>query len=80
MATKTPRNPKGFGRTKTQAAEYTKLTVRLPKGMHKEIQELAEDHLRGLNGCLLVLLDFALEHYPYTQPQRSERLRARKAS
>lgn len=81
MAAKTPTNPRGLGRIKTTGApEYTKLTLRLPKTMHKELQALAEDQVRGMNGCLLVLLDFALEHYPYTQPTRSERLRTRKAS
>jgi hypothetical protein len=75
MAARTPTNPKGFGRIKTEAAKYSKLTVRMPKNIHAEIQALAEEDMRGINASILVLLDFALEHYPYTQKARSERLR-----
>lgn len=67
---------RAVGRPATNAATYGKLTLRLPEVMHQEIRELADQDLRGLNSYILVLLDFALEHYPYTQAPKSERLLA----
>lgn len=42
-------------------AEQTKLTIRIPSGLHSDLVALAKDDARSLNAEIVVLLKEAIE-------------------
>jgi hypothetical protein len=42
--------------------EEVKITLRLPSGLHGDLQKLADEEVRSLNGQLVYLLQEAVKH------------------